>query len=312
MIWYFIATSNLFIIGADSFDFIRFICLLKMMIRIFPFIFVLLWSSAFITTKPIIDNSDPFAALAFRFALVALGFFLFSVYSKQKILVSKKNFVESLFSGVLFHGFYLGGVFYSISIGMPTAIAALIVTLQPVLTNALSGPILNEKVSAKQWSGILLGFAGAGLVLGFDIGSKIPTNGLIATVIALLAITFSTLWQKKLSNSLPLSVSNMNQALGGCIFHLLIIIFFVDPYINFSETFIIAMSHQIFLVSFGAFTILMFLIKKNSASKTVSIFFLIPATSAFMAWLFLNESLTKLDLIGFLITSIGVYIATRD
>ena len=283
-----------------------------MMIRIFPFIIVLLWSSAFITTKPIIDNSDPFAALAFRFALVALGFFLFSVYSKQKILVSKKNFVESLFSGVLFHGFYLGGVFYSISIGMPTAIAALIVTLQPVLTNALSGPILNEKVSAKQWSGVLLGFAGAGLVLGFDIGSKIPTNGLIATVIALLAITFSTLWQKKLSNSLPLSVSNMNQALGGCIFHLLIIIFFVDPYINFSETFIIAMSHQIFLVSFGAFTILMFLIKKNSASKTVSIFFLIPATSAFMAWLFLNESLTKLDLIGFLITSIGVYIATRD
>ena len=283
-----------------------------MMIKIFPFIFILLWSSAFITTKPIIDNSDPFAALAFRFALVALGFFLFSVYSKQKILVSKKNFVESIFSGVLFHGFYLGGVFYSISIGMPTAIAALIVTLQPVLTNALSGPILNEKVSAKQWSGILLGFAGAGLVLGFDIGSKIPTNGLIATVIALLAITFSTLWQKKLSNSLPLSVSNMNQAIGGCIFHLLIIIFFVDPYINFSETFIIAMSHQIFLVSFGAFTILMFLIKKNSASKTVSIFFLIPATSAFMAWLFLNESLTKLDLIGFLITSIGVYIATRD
>ena len=104
----------------------------------------------------------------------------------------------------------------------------------------------------------------------------------------------------------------MNQAIGGCIFHLLIIIIFVDPYINFSETFIIAMSHQIFLVSFGAFTILMFLIKKNSASKTVSIFFLIPATSAFMAWLFLNESLTKLDLIGFLITSIGVYIATRD
>lgn len=282
------------------------------MIKIFPFIFILLWSSAFITTKPIIDNSDPFAALAFRFFLVALGFFLFSIFSKKKILVNKKNFFESFFSGILFHGFYLGGVFYSISIGMPTAIAALIVTLQPVLTNALSGPILNEKVSTKQWIGVLLGFAGAGLVLGFDLGSKIPTAGLIATIIALLAITFSTLWQKKLSNNLPLSVSNMNQAIGGCAFHLLIIIFFVDPYIDFSQTFIIAMSHQIFLVSFGAFTILMYLIQNNSASKTVSIFFLIPATSAFMAWLFLNESLTTLDLIGFLITSIGVYIATRD
>ena len=282
------------------------------MIRIFPFVFVILWSSAFITTKPIIDNSEPFTALAFRFALVALGFFLFSVYSKQKILVSKRNFFESFFSGVLFHGFYLGGVFYSISIGMPTAIAALIVTLQPVLTNILSGPILKEKVSANQWLGVLLGFVGAGLVLGFDLGSKIPTVGLIATIIALLAITFSTLWQKKLSNNLPLSVSNMNQAAGGCIFHLSIIIFFVDPYIDFSHTFIITMSHQIFLVSFGAFTILMYLIKNNSASKTVSIFFLIPATSAFMAWLFLNESLTRLDLVGFLITSIGVYIATRD
>jgi drug/metabolite transporter (DMT)-like permease len=282
------------------------------MIKIFPLIFILLWSSAFITTKPIIDNSDPFSALAFRFALVAFGFFLFSLFTREKIFVNKRNFFESFFSGVLFHGFYLGGVFYSISIGMPTGIAALIVTLQPILTNALSGPILNEKVSTKQWLGVLLGFVGAALVLGFDIGSKIPTAGLVATIIALLAITFSTLWQKKLSNNLPLSVSNTYQALGGCTFHILIIILFVDPYIDFTQTFIIAMSHQIFLVSFGAFTILMFLIKNNSASKTVSIFFLIPATSAFMAWLFLNENLTNLDLIGFLITSIGVYIATRD
>ena len=282
------------------------------MVKIFPFIFVILWSSAFITTKPLIDNSDPFSALAFRFSIVTIGFFLFSLYSKQKILINKKHFLESFFSGVLFHGLYLGGVFFSISKGMPTGIAALIVTLQPVLTNALSGPILNERVTAKQWIGVLLGFSGATLVLGLDIGSKIPMIGLIATIIALIAITSSTIWQKKLSNNLPLSVSNMYQALGGVTFHILVIIFFAKPYIDFTQTFIIAMSHQIFLVSFGAFTILMYLIKNNSASKTVSIFFLIPATSAFMAWLFLNENLTRLDLIGFLITSIGVYIATRD
>ena len=282
------------------------------MVRIFPLIFILLWSSAFITTKPIIDNSDPFSALAFRFFFVALGFYLFSLYLKQTIFINKKNLIESLLSGVLFHGLYLGGVFYSISIGMPTGIAALIVTLQPVLTNALSGPILGEKVTIKQWVGVFLGFVGAVLVLGLDVGSKIPLIGLIATIVALIAITSSTIWQKKLSNNLPLSVSNFYQAVGGCFFHVLIIIFFAEPYIDFTKTFIIAMSHQIFLVSFGAFTILMYLIKNNSASKTVSIFFLIPATSAFMAWLFLNENLTNLDLIGFLITTIGVYIATRD
>jgi drug/metabolite transporter (DMT)-like permease len=282
------------------------------MVKVFPFIFILLWSSAFITTKPIIDNSEPFSALAFRFALVALGFFLFSIYSKKKIFTDRKNFLESFLSGVLFHGVYLGGVFFSISKGMPTGIAALIVTLQPILTNALSEPLLNEKVSIKQWIGVLLGFSGAAMVLGFDIGSEIPTIGVVSTVIALIAITTSTIWQKKLSNNLPLSVSNMNQALGGFVFHIIIIILFAEPYIDLSTTFLIAMSHQVFLVSFGAFTILMFLIKKNSASKTVSIFFLIPPTSAFMAWLFLNESLSKLDFLGFLIATIGVYIATRD
>ena len=243
------------------------------MVRIFPIIFILLWSSAFITTKPIIDNSDPFSALAFRFFFVALGFFLFSLYTKQKLVINRKNLTETIFSGVLFHGFYLGGVFFSISLGMPTGIAALIVTLQPVLTNLLSGPILGEKVTLKQWLGVLFGFLGAMLVLGFDIGSSIPLLGLISTIIALLAITFSTIWQKKLSNNLPLSVSNFYQAVGGFLFHILIIMFFAKPYIDFSKTFILSMSHQIFLVSFGAFTILMFLIKKNSASKTVSIFF---------------------------------------
>ena len=282
------------------------------MIRIYPFIFILLWSSAFITTKPIVDYSDPFAALAFRFFFVAVGFYLFSLYSNHSVIIKQKNLIESILSGILFHGFYLGGVFYSISIGMPTGIAALIVTLQPILTNALSGPILGEKVNFQQWIGVLLGFVGAALVLGLDVGQEIPLFGLIATIIALIAITTSTIWQKKLSSNLPLSVSNFYQAIGGCLFHVVTVIFFAEPYIDFTKTFFIAMSHQIFLVSFGAFTILMFLIKNNSASKTVSIFFLIPATSAFMAWLFLNENLTNMDLLGFLIASIGVYIATRN
>jgi len=281
------------------------------MIKIFPFIFIILWSSAFVTTKPIIDNSEPFTALAFRFFFVALGFLIFAFFTRQKILINSKNLFQSIFSGVLFHGIYLGGVFYSVSIGMPTGVAALIVTLQPILTNALAGKFLGEEVSLKQWFGIMLGFFGAVLVLGFDIGTTLPVIGVIASFIALLAITTSTLWQKKIGTNLPLSVSNMYQAIGGCLFHIIIIVIFTNPYINFTSTFLIAMSHQIFLVSFGAFTILMFLIKNNSASKTVSIFFLIPPTTAVMAWLFLNEVLTDFDLVGFVVATLGVYIATR-
>ena len=283
------------------------------MTKFLPIIFVILWSSAFITTKPIVDNSDPFTALCFRFLIVSFGFFLFSFFSNSKILNKSKNFLHSIGTGILFHGFYLGGVFYSISIGLPTGIAALIVTLQPVLTNALAGPLLNEKITLNRWLGVILGFVGASLVIGFDIGKTLPTIGIISAFISLFAVTAATLWQKKISTNLSLPVSNMYQALGGCAFHLFIIFFLIErPFIDFTTTFVIAISHQILLVSFGAFTILMFLIKKNSASKTVSFFFLIPPTSALMAWMFLNENLDLVDIFGFIITTIGVYIATRE
>ncbi len=282
------------------------------MVKLFPIIFVLLWSSAFITTKPIIDYSDPFAALSFRFFFVALGFFFFSLILGNSLKTSGKNIINSILSGVLFHGFYLGGVFYSISIGMPTGVTALIVTLQPVLTNILAGPLLKEKIYKSQWFGMLLGFIGACLVLGFDIGNNLPIKGVIAAFISLFAITFSTIWQKKIGNSIPLSSSNMYQAIGGCLFHVMIIILFTSPKIIFSQTFILAMSHQIILVSFGAFTILMYLIKNNSASKTVSVFFLIPPTSAIIAWIFLDEYLTFFDIIGFIVASFGVFISTRN
>ena len=279
--------------------------------KFLPLIFILLWSSAFVTTKPIIDNSDPFAALAFRFFIVALGFFIYSVYQTLSLKLNKKDFIQSFTSGVLFHGVYLGGVFFLVSKDIPTGITALIVTMQPILTNALAGPFLKEHVGWKQWLGVILGFIGSAMVLGVDIGVTLPAIGIIASVIALLSITSATLFQKKYSGNIPLPVSNMYQAAGGCFFHLIIILFFVDPFIEFNSTFLIAMSHQIFLVSFGAFTILMFLIKNNSASKTVTVFFLIPATTAFMAWIFLNEQLTLIDLIGFIVASLGVFIATR-
>ena len=282
------------------------------MIRLFPLIFIVLWSSAFITTKPIVDNSSPFAALCLRFFLVSFGFFLFTIYKKYKILTSKKNLLNSIISGILFHGIYLGGVFFSVSSGLPTGIVALIVTLQPILTNALAGPLLNEKVTWRQWIGVLLGFLGAVLVLGFDIGSNLPTTAVIAALISLLSVTAATLWQKKITNNLPLPVSNLYQAIGGFLFHALIVLIFEKPFIDFTSTFIIAMSHQIILVSFGAFSILMYLLHKGSASKTVTLFFLVPPTSALMAWIFLNEYLSVIDIIGFIIATFGVYIATRQ
>ena len=281
------------------------------MIKFFPLFFILLWSSAFISGKVIVEDASPFAALTFRFALVTIGFFLYSFLKKEKIIAPFKYLFESFSTGVLFHGIYLGGCWYAFSIGMPAAIVALIVTLQPILTNILSGPLFNEKITWKQWLGITLGFLGSLLVLGIDFENELPLEGVLISIVALSAITIGTLWQKKLSGKLSLSVSNGYQALGGCVFNLILIYFFEDPFINFTTSFILGMTHQILLVSFGAFTILMFLIKAGSVSKTTTLFFLVPPTSAIMAYIFINESLTTIDLIGLFIATLGVYIATR-
>ena len=282
------------------------------MTRILSLFFVILWSSAFITSKVIVDNATPFASLSFRFILVALGFLLFSFYLKEKILIKLKFIFEAFLSGILFHGLYLGGVFYSIFIGLPTSISALIVSMHPILTNILAGPILKEEVSWKQWVGIILAFTGTIIVLGLDIGIGIPIIGLIASIISLLAVTSGTILQKKLSNRLPLSVSNFYQAIGASIFLFIVMFITEDPYIKFNYSFILSMGWQIIAVSFGAFTILMYLIKIDSASKTSNLFFLVPPISAFMAWLFLKENINYFDIIGLIITTIGVYIATKD
>ena len=281
------------------------------MTQAFPLIFILLWSSAFISGKVIVQDSTPFAALAFRFAIVSVGFFLFSLIKKEKIFGKVSNIFESLSTGILFHGIYLGGCWYAFYIGMPAAIVALIVTLQPILTNILSGPLFGEKITWKQWLGIVFGFTGSLLVLGIDFQNELPRNGVIISIVALSAITIGTLWQKKLSGKLSLTVNNGYQAIGGCLFNILLMFLFETPYINFTLNFILGMSHQILLVSFGAFTILMYLIKSGSVSKTTTLFFLVPPTSAVMAYFFINENLTIIDILGLIIATFGVYIATR-
>ena len=281
------------------------------MLNFFPFLFVFFWSSAFVSGQIIVQSASPFASLSFRFMIVALGFIIFAKMFNEKIFVKKSLIYQSAVTGILFHGFYLGGVFFSYSVGLSATLSALIVGLQPVLTNILSGPILKEKVTFTQWMGILMGLIGTVFVIGLDVGKSIPILGITASIVALIGATTATIWQKKFTNKLSLSVNNFYQALAAAIFLLLASLIFEVSYINFTTSFILSMGWQIIMVSFGAFTILMYLIKIGSASKTSNLFFLVPPTTAVMAWFVLGEELYRNDLIGLMIASIGVFIATR-
>ena len=276
-----------------------------------PLSFIILWSSAFVSGQFIVQSASPFASLAFRFMIVAIGFLIFSYYFKEKIFINLKLIIQAGITGILFHGFYLGGVFFSYSVGLTATLSALIVGLQPVLTNILSGPILKERVTVIQWFGIILGFIGTIMVIGLDIGKSIPILGIISSIVALLGATIATIWQKKFTSNLTLSVNNFYQALAASTFLLIISLLFEIPFINFDNRFVLSMGWQIIMVSFGAYAILMYLLKIGTASKTSSLFFLVPPTTAIMAWFVLDEKLFIIDIIGLLICTFGVYIATR-
>ena len=281
------------------------------MVKYLPLSFVIFWSSAFISGQFIVQSASPFAALSFRFLIVSIFFLVISLYFREKILINLNLILQASITGILFHGFYLGGVFFSYSVGLSATLSALIVGLQPILTNILSGPILRERVTNIQWIGILLGFIGTVLVIGYDIGKSIPILGVIASIVALLGATTATIWQKKFTNSITLSLNNFYQAAAAAIFLIIISYLFENSFINFDVRFILSMGWQIIMVSFGAYAILMYLIKNGTASKTSNLFFLIPPTTAIMAYFILDEKLFTQDIIGLIICTFGVYIATR-
>ena len=278
---------------------------------IFPLTFVVLWASAFATGSVATQDATPFSALAFRFALVAIGFVVVAWWLAEFSKLKMQDLKHSIVTGLLFHGLYLGGCWYSFSVGIPAGVSALIVCTQPILTAIFAGLLLGEQVSLKNWLGLGLGFVGAALVLGLDVGSEFAIDGLVANAVALAAITAGTIWQRKYSQTLPLATNNAVQAAAAAIFHGTIMWFLVSPAINLTLSFGLAMGWQIIAVSFGAFSILMYLINHNSASQTSALFFLVPPIAAVIGWVLLSEALTLIDILGFAVASGGVFLATR-
>ena len=280
-------------------------------LNVIPLIFVLLWSSAFITSKIIVDNATPFISLSLRFGIVAFFFFLFFIFFSTNKKISLKAFKNASISGLLFHGLYLGGVFYALSKGISVSLIALLVSLQPILTSILARIYLNETLSKFQWLGIFFGFSGAFIIILPDIINGLTAIAFFAGLIGLTASSLGIIWQKKIGSDLSLSGNNFLQALSASIFHFFLALCFENYFINFSNDFILAMSWQVFSVSLGAFLILMWLLEHNKANQTSTLFFLVNPVSALMAFIILNERFTPLDLFGLSLSCVGVFIVTR-
>lgn len=288
-----------------------------MLMRVAPLLFVVLWSTGFIGSKLGSSDAEPFTFLTVRFLLVlALLVPVCLVMGRQAGGWHERG--HAMVAGMLIHGIYLGGVFWAIRNGMPAGVAALIVSLQPILTSLLSGPLLGERLSSRHWFGLALGLAGVLLILapkleqavgtgtGTNTGTGIDAATIIATILALAAITAGTLYQKRFATRIDLVVGAIWQYAGALVLVGAGALLFEDRVINWTPKFIVALGWLTVVISIGAITLLMLLIRQNSVSRVSGLFYLVPALTAIIAYFMFGETLNLMQMAGLVLATVAV------
>jgi drug/metabolite transporter (DMT)-like permease len=276
--------------------------------RVAPLFFVLLWSTGFIGAKLGLPYAGPMTFLAVRFVLVALLTAPLAVLSGARWPRSPMLLIHIAVVGLLMQFTYLGGVFIGIAHGVPAGISALIVGLQPILTAALAGLVLGETIRPRQWLGLALGLAGVALVVVnpalFD-RDRLGAAGI--TLVAMIAITIGTLYQKRFCTGADLRATVVIQNAAAGLAMTPMALLFEPTTIDWSPRFVFAIVWLAIVLSVGATMLLFYLIRHGAASRVSSLFYLTPAVTAVMAFLLFDERLSPLALVGMVLAAAGVW-----
>lgn len=270
-----------------------------------PGVFVLLWASGFIGAKLGLPYAEPMTFLAVRMGAVVLLLGAI-ILATRPAWPSRSDILHSAVTGLLVHGAYLGGVFEAIHHRLPVGTAALVVSLQPVLTSTLANRLLGERVTARQWAGLALGLGGVYLVVHGRTEGDAPAIAWVGATVALLGMTVGTLYQKRFGGGIEWRTGFLIQyAASGALFALLALCF-ETMHVEWTAEFAFAIAWLVFVLSFGAIWLLYFLIRHKAATRVVSLFYLTPPFTALMAWLLFGEQLAPLALIGMAVCAAGV------
>ena len=287
---------------------------IHMLMRIAPVLFVLLWSTGFIGSKLGAADAEPFTFLALRFLLV-LALLVPVVLLGRRQARGWHERGHAMVAGTLIHGAYLGGVFWAIRHGMPAGVAALIVSLQPIVTAVLAGPLLGERLSARHWLGLALGLVGAVLILAPKLeravaaggsGSGIDAATVTATVLALAGITAGTLYQKKFAGRIDLAVGAVWQYVGALAVVGTGSLLLETRVVNWTPNFIFALGWLVVVLSIGAIFLLMLLIRQNAVASVSGLFYLVPAVTAVIAYFMFGETLDLVQTVGLVLATLAV------
>ena len=289
----------------------------SLLIRLAPALFVLLWSTGWIAAKLAAPDADPLTFLSVRFLLAGLCLTFVAMLFAAPWPRTAAAWGHSLFAGVLLHGLYLGAVWWAIARGVPAGIAGLIAAIQPLLTALLAPRLIGETVTRRQWAGIWAGLAGIGLVLwpklaGVDAAALGPVVvPLLVNVAGMLSVTLGTFYQKRFVTQGDLRTVTVLQYLGAAAVTIPIALATETLRLNWTPTLILTMAWSVVAISMGAIALLLMLIRQGAVSRAAALIYLMPPAVALEAFLIFGEAMVPIQLLGLVVTSIGVALATR-
>lgn len=276
-----------------------------------PAIFVLIWSTGFIVARGTLPYAETATLLTIRYVAAVTLLAALAVAMRAPWPRGGRTWWHLLVAGVLINVGYIGGVFASIERHMPAGVSALLVSLQPLLTAILAGPLLGEMVSRRQWLGLLLGLVGAALVIWEKarIGEATVLSVTLSGV-ALLGITLGTLYQKRFLTRVDLRTGMVVQYGYAAIVFAAGALLFEPLTVRWTAEFVGAMAWAVLALSLGANMLLFWLIRRGAASKVAALFYLVPPCTALIAWPLFGETFGVAALVGMGITVAGVALAS--
>lgn len=273
-------------------------------------IFVFLWSTGFIIARYSMPYAEPMTVIFIRFGSVVLCMLPVVLIWKAP-WPNRSQMIHIAIAGALLQAGYVGGVWAAVKEGMSAGLTALIVGLQPILT-AWFAAWIAEKVTPRQWLGLVLGLLGVGLV----VWAKLSLTGmshlsLIFIVIALISITMGTLYQKKYCAQFDLRTGSVIQFAASAIICLPLMFLFETREIIWAPELILSLIWAVLALSIGAISLLFVMIRNGEATRVTSLMYLTPPTTAIMAWLLFNEPITWTIILGIAITMSAVILVNR-
>jgi drug/metabolite transporter (DMT)-like permease len=278
--------------------------------RAAPAIFVVLWSTGFIGTKYVLNNADPLTYLAIRMALV-VGLMAIIVAIARPQWPDRAGIGHSIVAGILVHGFCLGGTAIAIAHSIPAGLSALIPGLQPILTSTLANRWLGERVTPLQWSGLLLGLAGVVLILHDRPMSGQVGWGWFASGVSLVSITLGTLYQRRYCGRIDWRTGNLVQYVAVTIFFAVAAALFESNVVHWTSEFVLSLIWLAVVLSIGSIGLLYWLIRRSAATSVASLFYLVPAVTAVMAYVLFGERLDRVAIGGMVACAAAVFLVNR-